>query len=62
MIRADVHCNGELLMSRLYADPGLTLQRLVAYVEGEGLNEAGECQLRVRRATHAGRPADRVAS
>ena len=60
MIQAEVHRNGELVLSRVYAEAGLTLQivaeRLVLYVEEERLNELGECQLRVRRGTRAGRP------
>ena len=60
MIQAEVHRNGELVLSRVYAEEGLTLQmvaeRLVLYVEEERLNELGECQLRVRRANRAGRP------
>jgi hypothetical protein len=60
MIQAEVHRNGEMVLSRVYAEEGLTLQmvaeRIVMYVEEERLNELGECQLRVRRGTHAGRP------
>jgi hypothetical protein len=66
MINAEIHRNGELLMTRVYDEPGLTLQmvaeRLASYVEEERLNEIGECQLRVRRTRVAERRATKGAA
>lgn len=52
MIQAEVHREGELLMTRTYQDPTLTLEgvmkQLEKYVVEEQFNLEGECVIRVR--------------
>jgi hypothetical protein len=52
MIQAEVHRNGEVIVSRTYYHPTLTLEQAIklleTYVVQEMLNEEGECTLRVR--------------
>lgn len=66
MIEAEIYCNDELLMKRVYAEPNLSLEvvgrRLVEYIQEERLNEAGECKLRVRFQKAAARGAAQKAA
>lgn len=52
MIQAEVTRNGKLILQRTYREPDLTLAvvllRLEDYVKSEGLNQEGDCLLRVR--------------
>lgn len=52
MIEAEVTRNGKLILQRTYREPDLTLAvvllRLEDYIKSEGLNQEGECLLRVR--------------
>jgi hypothetical protein len=52
MIEAEIHRNDQLLMSRTYYDPSLSLEKVLKslemYIISEQLNTAGECLLRVR--------------
>lgn len=52
MIQAEVHRNGEVIVTRTYHQPTLTLEQAIklleTYVVQEMLNEEGECTLRVR--------------
>lgn len=51
MIEATVTREGEVIISRTYAAPNLTLEavikKLEAYIVDEQLNVAGECTVRV---------------
>ena len=57
MIEAEVYCNDQLVMTRTYSDPTLSLEtvltRLESYVVQEQFNLDGECTLRVRFANAA---------
>lgn len=52
MIQAEIHREGELLMTRNFQDPTLTLEsvmkQLEKYVVEEQFNLEGECVIRVR--------------
>lgn len=52
MIQAEVTRNGQLILQRTYRELDLTLAvvllRLEDYVKREGLNQEGDCLLRVR--------------
>lgn len=52
MIQAEVTRNGKLILQRTYREQDLTLAvvllRLEDYVKSEGLNQEGDCLLRVR--------------
>ena len=57
MIQAEVHRNGEMIVSRTYAHPTLTLEAVAklmeSYVVEEMLNVPGECTLKIRFASSA---------
>ena len=52
MIQAEIRREDEILMTRSFCDPTLTLEivmkRMESYIVNEGLNFEGECLVRVR--------------